>query len=241
VTSRRGAPPWSRLGALAGRVLEQVADPFQLDRYREANAALAAEDDGRPRVVFIGDSLIEYWRGLESLAPAGERWINRGLSGQTAAQILMRFESDAIAVNPASVVIVAGANDARAFLGPPGDLRTAALARVVRGVTAMTDIAEARGVRTVVAGLPPVAAPFPGRRHGAARRDPGVILAINAWLSEFTATRGHTFVDIHSALADPSGGLTRALTDDGVHPNPEGYRVLAALLVPALARAAPRH
>jgi lysophospholipase L1-like esterase len=116
----------ARLGSIAYRLIEPLLDPAQIEHYRAANAALLAEAGPQPRVVFIGDSLIEGWLGLETLAPSGLRFVSRGVSGQTSSQILLRFEDDAVALRPAAVVILAGANDVRAFFGDPAAIGPAA-------------------------------------------------------------------------------------------------------------------
>jgi lysophospholipase L1-like esterase len=216
------------------RLIEQLLDPAQLDRYRVANTALEAEQDRRSRVVFIGDSLFEGWRGLENLAPSGVRFVNRGISGQTSGQMLLRFEDDAIALGPVAVVVLAGANDVRAFFGPPDAIGPFARERLVRHITAMCDIADARGVRVVLGTVPPVRTGSEGKRGGAGRRDAGVILEINAWLGVFAAKRAYPLVDFHAALVDADGALDRRFTVDGVHPNVAGQTRMASALAPVI-------
>jgi lysophospholipase L1-like esterase len=219
---------------MAFRVVEQLLDPAQTERYRAANAALLAEGDPRPRVVFIGDSLIEGWRGLEALAPPGLRFVGRGVSGQSSGQILLRFEDDAVALLPVAAVILAGANDVRAFFGRPAAIGAAAQARIARHVTAMADIAEGRAVKVVVGTLPPVrAGPAAGRR-GVGRRDLGTILEVNTWVRGFAAERGYPLIDFHAALADDGGALGEGLSTDGLHPNAAGYALMGSALAPAL-------
>ena len=212
---------WGRLGSMAYRVVEQLFDPAQTERYRAANAALLAEGDPRPRVVFIGDSLIEGWRGLEALAPPGLRFVSRGVSGQTSGQILLRFEDDAMALSPVAAVILAGANDVRAFFGRPAAIGPVAQARIARHVTAMADIAEGRGVKVAIGTLPPVRPGLAGGRRSAGRRDSGTILEVNAWLRGFAAVRACPLIDFHAALVD-DGALDEGLSADGLHPNAAG-------------------
>ena len=219
---------------MAYRVVEQLLDPAQTERYRAANAALLADEDPRPRVVFIGDSLIEGWRGLEALAPPGRRFVGRGVSGQTSGQILLRFEDDAMALSPAAVVILAGANDVRAFFGRPAAIGPAAQARIARHVTAMADIAEGRGVKVAVGTLPPVRPRLAGGRRSAGRRDSGTILKVNAWLRGLAAERAYPLIDFHAALVGGDGALGEGLSTDGLHPNAAGYGRMAAALAPAL-------
>lgn len=226
----------SRLVSLAYRAVEQLLDPMQSERYRAANSALLAEGDPRPRVVFIGDSLIEGWSSLEDLAPPGIRFVGRGVSGQTSSQILLRFEDDAIALSPVAVVILAGANDVRALFGPPAAVGPPAQARIARHVTAMADIAQGRGVRVAIGTLPPVRLDLALAGRSAARRDPGVILAVNGWLRRFAATRTCPLIDFHAALADDDGALDRRFTADGLHANRAGQERMASVLRLALDR-----
>jgi lysophospholipase L1-like esterase len=225
-----------RLGSIAYRVVEQLLDPAQIDRYRAANATLLAEADPRPRVVFIGDSLIEGWSELEALAPPELRFVGRGVSGQTAGQILLRFQDDAIALTPAAVVILAGANDVRAVFGPPAAIGPEARARIARYVMSMADIAQAREVRVVIGTLPPVRPGLAGARRSAGRRNPGVILDVNAWLRGFAAARGYPLIDFHAALVDDVGALDTRFTADGLHPNGAGHERMAIALAAALDR-----
>jgi lysophospholipase L1-like esterase len=220
----------SRFGSIVYRVAEQLLDPAQIERYRAANAALLAEGDPRPRVVFIGDSLIEGWRRLESLGPAGIRFVNRGVSGQTSGQILLRFEDDAMALSPAAVVILAGSNDVRALFGPAAGVGAAARRRVARHVTAMTRIARACGSRVAIGALPPIRLGHAGARSSAGRRDPAVIRAVNEWLRGFAAAQTAPLIDFHAALVDDEGALDRRFTDDGLHPNEAGQERMASAL-----------
>ena len=225
---------WTRLAALAGRTLEQFGDPAQPSHYRDANASVGAEVDPRQRVVFLGDSIFEGWRGLEALAPPGLRFINRGIAGQTSGQMLARFRHDVLSLGPSAVAILAGTNDLRAFMGDPAVVGAAAAVRVARNITAMADLARGSAAPVILCALPPIR---PGMSHawgGAAKRDPGAILQVNAWLSDFSIDGGYVLIDFHAALADEDGGFARALTDDGLHPNAAGYGRMAAVLSGAI-------
>jgi lysophospholipase L1-like esterase len=228
------AMAWGRLGSMVYRVIEQLFDPAQTERYQAANAALLAEGDARARVVFIGDSLIEGWRGLEALAPPRLRFVGRGVSGQTSGQILLRFEDDAMALSPVAVIILAGANDVRAFFGRPAAIGPAAQARIARHVTAMVDIAAGRGVRVAIGTLPPARPRLAGGRQTTGRRDLATILEVNAWLRGFAAARACPLIDFHAALLDDGGAIGAGLSADGLHPNAAGYGLMAAALAAKL-------
>lgn len=203
--------------------------PLQSDwgwlcRYRDDNAAL----DGAPapRVVFMGDSITEFWSRFDpELFGAGV--VNRGISGQTSPQMLVRFYSDVVALRPGAVHIMAGTNDLAGNTGPsrPEDFKNT--------IRAMTDLATANGIAVVLASIPPAAA-FPWRPEVA----PAPIIAeLNDWLERYAAENGVVFVDYHAAMTGPSGELRPELSDDGVHPNANGYAAMHPLTIEALAAA----
>lgn len=195
--------------------------------YAAVNAMLRASSGGGPRIVLMGDSITYHWKP-ELLPPlGGATWVNRGIPGQNSSQMLLRFEDDVAALSPAVVVILAGTNDLRIYAGSHADAAPAILARLRSNVTAMADIAAARGIRVVVSAIPP----FDAGRDGG-RRDPETRRAANAWLRTFAQARGHAFAD-YDGLADAEGRLRSDLTEDGLHPNADAY----ALMRPALADA----
>lgn len=219
--------------AFAAKVLMQTADLADLRVYRAANQDLLASADARPRIVLLGDSITYHWAPADRPAPAGLNLVNRGIAGQNTDQMLMRFEDDVVSLKPAAVVIAGGANDARVYEGAPAAQRDAVVARIARNVRAMADIADANRIGVAVAAVTPC------RACAALGRDPATLLAANAWLKAFAASRGYPFLDYHTALADASGQLAAPLTGDGLHPNRDGYRRMWAVLGPALARLAP--
>lgn len=217
----------------AAKYLMQTGDLADLHVYAEANRALIASSDKRPRVVLLGDSITFHWRPEDRPAPPGLNVVNRGIVGQNTDQMLMRFEDDVVALGPVAVVIAGGANDARVFEGPPVAQREAVVARIARNVRAMADIAAANRIKVIVAAVTPC------RGCAVLGRDPATILAVNAWLRRFAAERGYPFVDDYAALADPDGQLAAPLSKDGLHTTPEGYRRMWAKLAPVLAPFAP--
>ena len=97
--------------------LPLLMDDFgELARYRDANAALQPPARGENRVVFFGDSITDLWK-LDEYFP-GKPYINRGISGQTTPQLLIRFRPDVIELHPKVVVILAGTNDIAGNTGP---------------------------------------------------------------------------------------------------------------------------
>jgi len=216
--------------------LDTVASDFAgFYRYAAANAALGAPKPGEPRVVFFGDSITDNWpkEGYGGFFP-GKPYVNRGIGGQTTAQMLVRFRADVIELRPAAVVILAGTNDIAANAGP------AKPEQIQDNLASMAELARVHGVGVVLASLLPVsddkkdANGQPLTRT--VQRPTESIRALNRWLSEYAAKNGHVFLDYFSAMADARGLLRPELDDDGLHPNARGYAVMAPLAEAAIAQ-----
>jgi len=214
----------------AAKWMVQQDDIPELEHYRQANRALLAEGDRRSRVVFIGDSITELWKTLESHGEPDRRWVNRGIGGSNTTQMLLRFEDDAIGLQPATVVIMGGTNDFRAYAGTTAEAADGAIERIRRNVMAMSDIASARGIAVVLCSIPPV-----GRDFERIARDPTGIARANAWLTSFAQQRGYGFVNFTAVLSDADGFMQSELSGDGIHPNETGYRRMMPVLEAALA------
>ncbi len=205
-------------------------------RYADANAALAAPKPGEPRIVFFGDSITDNWskEGYGGFFP-GKPYVNRGIGGQTTAQMLVRFRADVIDLRPAAVVILAGTNDIAGNAGP------ATPEQIQENLASMAELARVHGVAVVLASLLPVsddkkdASGQPLTRT--LQRPTESIRALNRWLSEYAAKNGHVSLDYFSATADSRGLLRPELNDDGLHPNARGYAVMAPLAEVAIAQA----
>lgn len=192
-----------------------------LGRYKEADLKLPAPAPGENRVVFMGDSITEGWHfdGPEGSFP-GKPYINRGISGQTSPQMLVRFRQDVIDLQPKAVVILAGTNDIAGNTGPM------TLDETENNLASMADLATANHIRVVLCSVLP-AYDFPW--HPGLDPAPKIV-ALNAWIKSFTAEKGYVYVDFHSALKDQRDGLPPNLSKDGVHPLPAGYAIMAPLV-----------
>jgi len=194
-----------------------------LCRYRAANEAVLT---GSPpaRVVLMGDSITENW----ALADPGffqDGVVNRGISGQTTPQMLVRFRADVIALRPELVHILAGTNDVAGNTGPTRaqDFKD--------NIMTMAELARTHGIRVILGSIPPAAA-FNWRPQ----LDPVPrIRELNSWLRDYAAQNGFDYIDYYSQLAGASGELNAGLGNDGVHPNRAGYRVMRGLLEKKLA------
>lgn len=198
--------------------------PFSC-RYRAENAALL--DSTRPRAIFIGDSITEFW---ELAHPEFFRrgFIDRGISGQTTGQILLRFRQDVIALNPALVHIMAGTNDIAGNAGPT------TLEAIEANILSMIELAQAHRIRIVLASTAPA-----GKFYWSPKViDPaGQIAMLNRRLEHEAAKLHIVYVDYHAALSDDRGFMKAPLSNDGVHPNREGYALMEPLALRAIQQA----
>lgn len=204
-------------------------DFAQLARYREANAALVAPKAGERRVIFFGDSITDGWH-LDQYFP-GKGYINRGISGQTTSQMLLRFHQDVIGLRPDVVVILAGTNDIAGNSGP------ISLPDIEANFTSMAELARANGVKMIVSSVTPVHNYTPQAQNFFFQRDPAKILALNGWLKDYCAKNGLIYLDYFSAMVDDRGLLRENLATDGLHPVDAGYRIMATLAEDAVQRA----
>ncbi len=204
--------------------LRRRTDWPDLCRYRAQNQALEAA--GGARVVFLGDSITELWQAADpALFTAGV--VDRGVSGQTSGQALLRFYDDVVALHPKVVHLLIGTNDIAGNNGPsrPEDLQN--------NIRAMVELARANNIQIVLASITPAAA-FSWRP---AVRPAGPIAAMNRWLSGLAAREGLIYVDYASVLAGPDGGMRDGLSRDGVHPLIRGYALMKPLALEAIAKA----
>jgi len=175
----------------------------------------------------MGDSITDSWDDPKygGFFP-GKPYINRGISGQTTPQMLIRFRPDVIDLRPKVVVILAGTNDLAGNTGPT------TIQAIEGNLMSMAELATANGIRVVFASVLPVS--DYEIRDGkpivqTVRRPPAQILELNKWLKDYAATHHHTYLDYFSAMVDDKGFLKNELSDDGLHPNAQGYVVMAPL------------
>jgi lysophospholipase L1-like esterase len=204
-------------------------DFAQLGRYRAANAALAAPQLGEQKVVFFGDSITDVWH-LDQYFP-GKGYINRGISGQTTSQMLVRFHQDVIDLKPAVVVILAGTNDIAGNTGP------ISVADIEKNYEPLAELAKAHQIRAVFSSVLPIHDYTPQSQNFFAQRSPAKILELNAWLKNYCAAHGTVYLDYFSATVDDQGLLKKDLAVDGLHPDDAGYKIMAPLAEAAIQQA----
>ncbi len=218
------------------RLETRLRDWPALARYRDANKKIDAPAKGEHRVVFMGDSITDSWQSPKygGFFP-GKPYVDRGISGQTTPQMLVRFRPDVIALRPDVVVILAGTNDLAGNTGPM------TLEAIEDNLVSMSELAKANSIRVVLASILPVS-DYEKDKDGkpiiqTARRPPEKIRALNEWMKTYAAKNKLIYLDYYSSMIDEKGFLKDELSEDGLHPNAKGYTVMAPLAEQAIASA----
>lgn len=196
-----------------------------LGRYRKENAQVASPAESENRVVFMGDSITDAWGRTRGVFFPGKAYINRGIGGQTTAQMLIRFRPDVIALKPKVVVILAGTNDIAGNTGPES------LDDIEGNLQSMAELAKANAIKVVLSSVMPVCDYI---KPQTARRPPEKIVALNAWIKEYAMRNHLVYLDYYSALLDDNKMFKKELTYDGLHPNDAGYVVMSPLAADAI-------
>ncbi len=202
-------------------------DWAQLAYYKKQNQELGKEQLPSDRVVFMGNSITIGWLQHFPEFFENKSYINRGISGQTTPQMLIRFKQDVVALKPAVVVILAGTNDIAGNTGP------SSLEMILDNISSMTEIAKANNIHVVLASVLP-AFDYPWR--------PGLspntkIPALNTMIREYAAKNECVYLDYFSSMSNDKNGMIESYAYDGVHPNREGYGIMAPLTTQAIKKA----
>jgi lysophospholipase L1-like esterase len=209
----------SDLEGQARTAAAQAADPNNLHRYAAADSQLPPLGTA-PRVVFLGDSITDFWHLNEYFS--GRDFVNRGISGQTTIQMLGRFLQDVAGPHPKAVVVLGGINDIARGIAPEAIEET---------LNMIGDLARAHGIKAVFGSVMPVS-----EEVGKAR-SPESIKQVNAWLQDYCRRESFVYLDYYTALADSAGRFPADLSDDGLHPNAKGYRVMTPIALEAVNKA----
>lgn len=207
--------------------LSYAQDWPNFNRFRAENEKLGLPASGEKRIVFMGNSITEGWGRICPEFFSGKPYVNRGISGQTTPQMLVRFRADVIKLKPAVVVILAGTNDIAGNTGP------STLEMIADNLMSMAELAKANGVKVVLSSVLPVF-DYPWK--------PGLqpaekIVALNAMIKNYADKNKMVYLDYYSAMVDERKGLKAEYSPDGVHPNVAGYKIMAPLAEKAIAKA----
>ena len=205
-----------------GRQLAQ--DWPNLKKYQNENTTLQKSTSCEERIVFMGDSITEFWSISDPHFFSKNLYINRGISGQTTPQMLVRFRADVIALQPAVVHILAGINDIAGNTGP------ATLDMISNNIFSMAELAKANQIKVILCSvLPAYDFPWNPNQNPAEK-----VLALNKMLKNYADANGILYLDYFSAMKEERNGLKTAYSEDGVHPNKIGYQIMARLLEKAI-------
>ena len=226
---------------------DQLQDWNQLGRYHQANEELKNQPAEPKRVVFMGDSITDFWR-LDQYFP-GKPYVNRGIGGQTTSQMLVRMYPDVIDLKPAAMIVLAGTNDIARNTGPM-------TAELIEGnIMAITELAQHHGIKVILCSVTPVSDyPFLKRQSAGSAppaaagpglapfrlvkmtdgRPPADIQKLNSWMMDYAARINAVYVDYFTPLIDERGWLKDGVSEDGLHPNAEGYKIMAPIAAAAI-------
>ena len=211
----------------AQNLADALQDWNQLGRYHDDNQRLRALPPEPGRVVFYGDSITDGWKLAEYFP--GKPYVNRGISGQVTSQMLVRLYQDVINLKPAALILLAGTNDIARNNGPQ------TLEQITDNFRAITELAQAHGIKVLLCSVLPIS-DYTNRKQSE-RRPPADILKLNAWLQDYAAKSGASYVDYYSATVDEKGFLRNGTSGDGLHPNAKGYEAMAPIAEAAIRKA----
>ena len=202
----------------------QAQDWPNLSKYQEENAQLKPIAPGEKRIVLMGDSITEFWSTTDSEYFIGKPYLNRGISGQTTPQMLLRFRADVIDLKPSAVVILAGINDIAGNTGP------VTLQMITNNIFSMVELAHANHIKVILCSVLP-AYDFPWKPN---QNPAQKVVDLNKMIKNYADAKGILYLDYFSAMRDERDGLKSAYSGDGVHPNKLGYQIMAPLAEKAI-------
>jgi lysophospholipase L1-like esterase len=199
-----------------------------LNRFKKNNAKLEDTVNSGDRVVFMGNSIFELWLAVEpSFFNTHTNYINRGISGQTTPQMLLRFRQDVIDLKPKVVVFLGGTNDIAGNTGPE------TIDQIYGNIKSMCELAKENHIKVILISVLPVY-DYPWKPG----MEPALkIIALNKKLKTYADLNKVLYVDLHTKMADNRNGLPLNLSKDGVHPTKEGYLMMEPQTIDAINKA----
>jgi len=198
-----------------------------LNRFRDQNSQLPTPSKTENRVVFMGNSITEGWGNIQPDFFSEKPYINRGIGGQTTPQMLLRFRADVVKLKPSVVLILAGTNDIAGNTGP------STIEMIFDNIISMAELAKANDIEVVLCSVLPVFDyPWKPGLHPAEK-----IIKLNRLLKKYAKKNKMIYLDYFKKMVNKEKGLKKELSGDGVHPNLEGYEIMAPLATKAIKKA----
>lgn len=204
--------------------IAEAQDWANLKKYQNENAILTPLKPKQKRIVLMGDSITEFWSTLNPDFFVDKPYVNRGISGQTSPQMLLRFKTDVIALKPNIVVILAGTNDIAENTGP------ITLEMIADNIFSMVELANTNHIKVILCSVLP-AFDFPWKKG---LQPAEKIVTLNKMIQKYAQANGIIYLDYYSVMVNEHKGLKSAYSDDGVHPNKKGYEVMNPLVEKAI-------
>jgi len=199
--------------------IEKETDWANINHYKEANSKLGAPLDSEKRVVFMGDSITENWDIINPEFFSENKFINRGIGGQTSPQMLIRFRSDVIELKPSLIIILAGTNDIAGNTGPT------TIKMIANNIISMSELAISHGINVIISSVLPVY-----NYNWSDVEEPNKkIVNLNKILSDYSTEKNLSYLDYYSSMVDSRPGLKKEYSDDEVHPNNAAYALMSDL------------
>ena len=199
-------------------------DWANLKRFQQENSELMLAKAHENRVVFMGNSITEGWLSIRPEFFKNKPYVNRGISGQTTPQMLIRFRQDVIHLKPSTVVLLAGINDIAENTGP------STIEMIANNIVSMAELAKANHINVIICSVLP-ANKFPWREG---LKPAEKVIKLNALLQSYSKKHKLAYVDYYSAMVNDSHGLKKELGEDGIHPNKNGYLIMEPILEKAI-------
>ncbi len=201
---------------------QKFNDLINLKRYSEANKQVSRSTANDKRIVFIGNSITEGWTRIRPQFFADHNFIGRGISGQTSPQLLARFRSDVVELNPYAVIINVGTNDIAENTGAYDQNFT------LGNIKSMAEIAKANNIQVILSSV------LPASKFGwipTITDSVEKIEALNREIKKYAVANNFLYIDYHTPLKDDEGGLKSHFGHDGVHPNAECYELMESIVL----------
>jgi lysophospholipase L1-like esterase len=191
-----------------------------LKKYQKENATLKPTEKNEKRVVFMGNSITEFWGSFSDFFSLNKGYINRGISGQTTPQMLLRFRQDVIELSPSTVVILAGINDIAQNTGP------SSTEMIANNIFSMAELAKVNNIEVILCSVLPAE-----KFSWSANIEPTkIVIELNEKIKNYAVKNQITYVNYFDEMKNKSNGMKKELAEDGIHPNSKGYTVMEEIL-----------